>query len=177
MNPSFNNPLKSPCQYVFLKMHFRVLILTDEASNTPNQIPETFLQKPLAGITAPNECVLALYVSWPSSSPWPPPKLLLWPAPRASCFAAQRFDIQRLSRPPLCCSHLYLPPSSASMTPSAERKRTLWFGLTFKFTWQTHSSAYWICMYECVFAYINVSHKWAVPKIICTDSFSIKCNY
>lgn len=122
----------------------------------------------------------------PPRLPSPSPKQLLWPAPRASCFAAQRFDIQRLSRPPLCCSHLYLPPSSASTTPSGERKRTLWLGLTYKFTWQTHSSVYWICMYECVFAYINVSHKWAVPaiprtpklyEIICTDSFSIKANY
>lgn len=57
-----------PC---FSLQHFS---LTDEASNTPNQILETFLQKPLAGITAPNECVLALYVSWPSSSPWPLPQ-------------------------------------------------------------------------------------------------------
>lgn len=62
----FSHPL--PC---FSPRHFSPI---DEASNTPNQILETFPQKPLAGITAPNECVLALYVSWPSSSPWPLPQ-------------------------------------------------------------------------------------------------------
>lgn len=132
-----NSPLKFLRQYVFLEMHFRVfaflISLLVLAPNTfhrqmrhqthQNQILETFLQKPLAGITAPNECVLALYVSWPSSSPWPLPQTA--PLTRSSRLLLRRSAVWYSASVPSSFVLLSpLPASVVSLRDTVGREKT-----------------------------------------------------
>lgn len=92
---------------------------TDEASKQPNIIPDTFLWKPLAGIThskwmcACNLCFQTLFLSL-----GPSPRELLWPAP--SC-------------PPIHCS---------LFRHSATRPALLITHQTPSDVWWTHSEMY-----------------------------------
>lgn len=100
---------------------------TDETSEAPNMIPNTFLWKPLAGMTHSNEYVPAIYVSRPSSSHWPLPQRAPLTCPLMSpnsLLAVWRFT--ESSSPPFCASH-----SSTFLChqPAGERKHIFWFHL------------------------------------------------